>query len=343
MAAGVDKDQEVAAGIDVKEAAAAAEEGEAAGMTNSILDVDAQQDSPHMYNLAAPTPVSPLTRAASLTRPAIVTSTRSCSPHACSQHPSQNRFLAEPLVSVGWLLLLLVILSVCAVQLQIMAEDFSLRDDGAVGGGELVLVPEPREQRAVGKRERAAGAPDASGRKCAAHAGNFNFYFTIPHTSPRATSRFPSSPPWRRVMEDNMNNDDKPAAGEDEAAAVAGVDEENAASVMPAGDTQDEEEPAGDTQDEDEEEGVEPAGIDEEEEAAAGDTQDDEEPAREDENEEEPAGDTQDVDEAAGIDEEEAAGVEQAGDTQDEEEPAGVDEEPVVGVAVAGVDAALDN
>ncbi|OBZ71842.1 hypothetical protein A0H81_08304 [Grifola frondosa] len=56
MAAGVDKDQEVAAGIDVKEAAAAAEEGEAAGMTNSILDVDAQQDSPHMYNLAAPTP-----------------------------------------------------------------------------------------------------------------------------------------------------------------------------------------------------------------------------------------------------------------------------------------------
>ncbi|OBZ76585.1 hypothetical protein A0H81_03515 [Grifola frondosa] len=98
MAAGVDKDQEVAAGIDVKEAAAAAEEGEAAGMTNSILDVDAQQDSPHMYNLAAPTPVSPLTRAASLTRPAIVTSTRSCSPHACSQHPSQNRFLAEPLV-----------------------------------------------------------------------------------------------------------------------------------------------------------------------------------------------------------------------------------------------------
>ncbi|OBZ73177.1 hypothetical protein A0H81_06972 [Grifola frondosa] len=56
MAAGVDKDQEVAAGIDVKEAAAAAEEGEAAGMTNSILDVDAQQDSPHMYNLAAPRP-----------------------------------------------------------------------------------------------------------------------------------------------------------------------------------------------------------------------------------------------------------------------------------------------
>ncbi|OBZ65334.1 hypothetical protein A0H81_14682 [Grifola frondosa] len=226
-----------------------------------------------MYNLAAPRP-SPRSHAASLTRPAIVTSTRSCSPHACSQHPSQNRFLAEPLVrkpihAGGRRRCDLGQRGVAAAAPRHLvcvcrpAPDHGRRFqpsyDGAVGGGELVLVPEPREQRAVGKRDV------------------------------------------------------------DEAAAAAGVDEENAASVMPAGDTQDEEEPAGDTQDEDEEEGVEPAGVDEEEEAAAGDTQDDEEPAREDENEEEPAGDTQDVDEAAGIDEEEAAGVEQAGDTQDEE------------------------